>query len=117
MLQPYGLLVQCGPLVAGKRAGVDMKRGPDQGAPLRDGLLVVIVRKGVRPYKFFTSVWQAANRLPSAPSAEVFRIASFWTSGLPPSQQFLNITSAPLSSSCRLTALTADMVSIDGRWK
>lgn len=33
-----------------------MKRGPDQGAPLRDGLLVVIVRKGVRPYKFFNSV-------------------------------------------------------------
>lgn len=32
-----------------------MKRGPDQGAPLRDGLFVV-VRKGVRPYKFFNSV-------------------------------------------------------------
>ena len=76
VFQPYSLFIQSRPLVIGQRAGVDVKVRPDQGAPLRNRLLVLDVRKGVRPYKFFISVWQVANKLPSAPRADVLRIAS-----------------------------------------
>ena len=54
--QPYGLLVQRGPLLIGKYGGIEVECSADQGAPLRDGLFVILVRKGVRPYKFFNSV-------------------------------------------------------------
>lgn len=64
--QPYSLSVQPRPLFFRlHRVGIDMEVGPYQGAPLGEGVLGVILRQGVRLYKFFSELMQALSIAPS----------------------------------------------------
>lgn len=76
MFKPYGLAEQLGPvlLVEFRRVGVEVTLY--QGAPLLKLAQQVVVRDGVRRYKFFSSPSRLWNSLEICAIADIFTIAS-----------------------------------------
>ena len=64
--KPDCLRIQCRPVLGiFNRFNIDVQVRPDKGAPLGECVLVVLIRQGVRLYKFFSEPMQPLSTLPS----------------------------------------------------